>query len=337
MSCGTDLELLRLMVTDAVKTAVGSGGTTNGAPEMLLCDGSPWAAGARLATCDDVERVKLELRNEILQAELNITRETKCCGETTAAPPTDNTATPNIPASCCEPPCMFYASVAIQTYMGSCDPMFKRVLYGYHADDERDTDADVLLKNPDGSPICYVYSNEIAGVTAPFTHEYADTTVTLYALKAPFRMLPRDNHGNCLSGVVGGSYTNIPIMANRFSANVDIKPSITQIVPGDEIPEYDENGTIIAMTKLPDIITKIPGRTDITFTDNKYGMNVAAEYLPRRYLQDVVDTHSLALDSNKLTTNNVVSLTSAANANTTSLSDAIVSGAFVLPDYEVLL
>lgn len=336
MSCGTDLELLRLMVTDAVKTAVGSGGTTNGTPEMLLCDGSPWAAGARLATCDDVERVKLELRNEILQTELNITRETKCCGETTAVPPTDSTATPNIPDSCCEPPCMFYASVAIQTDMGSCDPMFKRVLYGYHADDERDTDADVLLKNPDGSPICYVYSNEIAGVTAPFTHEYADTTTTLYALKAPFRMLPRDNHGNCLGGVVGGSYTNIPIMANRFSANVDITPNTTQTVPGAEIPIWDDNGTtIIGMDRLPDTTIEIPGRTNITFTDNKYGMNVDAEYLPRGYLQGIVDSHNLALDSNKLTANNTVSLTSATSANTMSLADAVDSGAFVLNDYGV--
>lgn len=87
-------------------------------------------------------------------------------------------------------PCEYYATMQLIVERNGCDDTFRRVGYGFHPEDLRDPDADVVLKDCDGNVVAFIYSQRGGAHTLEcYAEETIDgvTTEKLigYALVAP--------------------------------------------------------------------------------------------------------------------------------------------------------
>lgn len=315
MSCGTNEGYVRLIVRDELN---------NKAHDILNCEGLALPSGSRVPTCEDAD---MAIRLAVAELKAELIEKFACCGE---QPQTNRiTNTPQTQQCECEP-CMYYATVAISQSINKCDPAFSRTLYGFHADDVRDPAATATVYNSDGTLVCYLYAAPIDGVTAPFTYAQQNgETKTAHALKAPFRMLPRDTSGNCVEGATGGGNINIGRGTPPFvAAELMTTPDQVVTIPGERVPIYDDNHVLVGYDELPPTVLNVPGGETLTFRDMSSGVVIQPQYVPPTVLGEALNTHGYALSQANLT-NGTIALSKLDGDDDRALSDAMRDGNFV--------
>ena len=194
MSCGTDKELLRLLVADALSQAIAEGRVQGGLND---CTGGRLPAGSRTAQCADVEQVKQAAdaavkefvkatERDTVLTDVSVTGTTLALTDSSGNRFTVELPQSDVAALLCaalKGRKQYHATLQLALDEADCGTM-RRVAWIYHPDDMRDPAADTQLTDCDNRTIGWLYSAKPAGVASvEITAETGE--MVGYALAAP--------------------------------------------------------------------------------------------------------------------------------------------------------